>query len=405
LTIGFVDGAAAEGYHYTDRQFSEEIQASGNLLDRKLKYIGGFYYFHGFEEQRLPLDIVGDLVNPATGAPIPPAADFLRDYSFTTNSEAVYAQVTYSFTNRFHFTAGGRYTHESTYYTPVGADLEGLLGVKPSTLIAAKPSWTVSFDYKPTGSLMIYAANRGSWRSGGFNGTSQNFLPNGAAVAQSFLPETTYDFEIGAKFSGEVASTPASLNIALYDQFINNVIRAIYFNDSANSGNVKAANVRGVEADGSIRPSRWLQLGFSTAYTDARYTQPQASINGTFVIFGPYGDTPAWTGSVYGRISTDLADGGELAARVDYYGQTHFFYSNAAASILPNTEIPGYSLLNLRLEWSKIHGGNISVAAWMKNATDTHYFTGGFALGAVTGINSTLEGEPRMFGMDVTAKF
>jgi iron complex outermembrane receptor protein len=230
-------------------------------------------------------------------------------------------------------------------------------------------------------------------------------LANGRNVPQSFRPETTYDFEVGSKFNGTIADKPAALNVAHFDQHIKNVIRAIYFNDSANSGNVGAAEVKGVEADGSARPAHWLQLGFSTAYTDAQYTRPNASIGGQSFTFGPYGDVPKWSGSLWARASMILQDDSELAARIEYYGQTKFFYSNASATILPNTEIPSYGLANLRLEWNNISGSDFSASAFVTNLTDTHYYTGGFALGAVTAINSVLEGPPRMFGVQTAYTF
>lgn len=404
LTIGFVDGPGAEGYRYMDDQFSEELQASGKVLDNRLSYIGGLYYFRGHTTQIMELDIIGDLLNPVTLAPIAPAADFLRDYSLVSNSRAAYGQMTYAFTDRMHLTLGGRVTSETIEYKPAVGDEEARLGVEPADQTHTRPSWSVSLDYKLADDWMVYFAQRGSWRSGGFNGTSQNFLPSGQAVAQAFAPETTYDFEVGAKFNGLFLGMPAAFNIALYDQNIAHVIRAIYFNDSANSGNVDKAVVKGLEADGFIKPAPWAQAGFSMAYTDAIYTEPTAAINNTTVIFGPYGDAPKWSGTVYGRVSGPLPDNSEFAARVDYYVQSHFFYSNAAATILPNTEIPMYGLLGGRLEWNNIHGSNVSLAAWGKNLTNKEYFTGGFALGAVTGINSVLEGTPRMYGVSLSVK-
>lgn len=64
-----------------------------------------------------------------------------------------------------------------------------------------------------------------------------------------------------------------------------------------------------------------------------------------------------------------------------------------------------YSLLNGSLEWNDIQGSKVSLAAWRKNLANREYYTGGFALGAVTGINSVLEGTLRMYGVTLSDKF
>ncbi len=133
-----------------------------------------------------------------------------------------------------------------------------------------------SLDYRINSDLLVYATTRGSWRSGGFNGTSQNFLPDGQPVAQSFKPETTVDVQLGAKYYGQIFSRPVNFDIALYDQRIWNVIRAIYFNDSANSGHVARAEVKGIEIDGWCSRLTGCELA-SRARTDAQYTNPIAT--------------------------------------------------------------------------------------------------------------------------------
>ena len=74
-----------------------------------------------------------------------------------------------------------------------------------------------------------------------------------------------------SKYYGRIFSRPVNFDIALYDQRIWHVIRAIYFNDSANSGNVALAEVKGIESDGSVFPLTGCKLA-SRARTDAQYT-------------------------------------------------------------------------------------------------------------------------------------
>jgi iron complex outermembrane receptor protein len=405
-TIG---GRSAEGYTYISQQLSDEFQVSGKT--GRLKYIAGLYYFRGKEYQRLALTFAPDYP-AALGGDLGYA---LREYTNKTTSKAAYAQTTYNILDGLNLTAGGRWTWESTTYTPkdrvpgmydpLQDDANTALGITGGKLKANKPSWNVSLDYKVAPSLLVYAAQRGSWRTGGFNGTASSVDAAGNAIPNSFKPETTYDFEIGAKFNGRVADMPTTFNVALYDQYIKNVIRAVYLGVAAVSGNVKKAQVKGVEADASIRPARWLQLGATLAYTDARYTNNTAIVGNTPVLFGPYGDTPKLSGSAFARVEHDLADGGNLSLRGDVYHQSSFYYSNAEATILPGTKIAGYSLVDARVEWSKFAGTGLTLAAYVKNITNKHYDVGGFPLGAVNAINALLPGLPRMYGLEATINF
>lgn len=392
--------AQYDGYIYENKQFSEELQLSGDLSD-KANFLIGAYYFYGFDAQRIPLSVAPDLFFGPLGV-------FLRTYQIKSYSKAGYAQVGYKLTDRLNLTAGARYTWELTKYAPRTGDASAAAGVLPESLKASKPSWSVSLDYKLTDDLLVYVAHRGSWRTGGFNGTAAIFDPavNRLRVNR-FLPETTYDFEAGLKYSGRIGGvTPARFNIAVFDQYVKNVIRAVYIGVSANSGNAAKARITGVEADASITPVPWLELGGNLSYTNARFTDGRGNVAGQNFVFGPMGDVPKWNGSVYFRASTDLSnDMGELALRGDYYEQSKFFYSNANSSILPGTSIKGYHVANARIEWNRISGSGFSVAGYVRNLTDEKYNVGGFPLGAVLGINAVLPGTPRQYGIEASVKF
>ena len=405
-----IGGPTAEGYTYVQKQLSNELQLSGSV--GRLDYIGGLYYFEGLDKQRLPLAFAPDYTAAGTG--VENLGAFLREYQVESKSKAVYAQVTYAVTDVLNVTAGGRWTWETTDFTPKRRtagydvfldDFNVGLGIGPETLKADKPSWSISADYKVTPDLLLYAVHRGSWRTGGFNGTASAVDGMGNNIANRFLPETTYDFEVGAKYNGYLGSMPTTFNIALYDQHIKNVIRAIYLGVAAVSGNVGKARVSGFESDMSLEPVEWLQLGATLAYTDARYTENTATVGNTEVLFGPYGDVPEWTGSAFAKVTYDMNDAGSLSLRGDLYSQSSFYYSNAAATILPGTEIDGYTLIDLRAEWANVMDSSLSVSAYVKNLTDKEYNVGGFALGAVNAINAVLPGLPRMYGVELNMEF
>ena len=298
--------------------------------------------------------------------------------------------------------AGGRITKEKIKLDHLADDAFGdVMGVPDATTSATKPSWTIGLDYRVTPELMVYVVQRGSWRTGGFNGTSLDVL----GLSNEFKPETTWDVEAGAKFNGRLGTMPASLNLAVYQQTVNNIIRSVYIGITSVTGNAKQARIRGVEIDGSINPASWLQLGGTLTYTDAKYTKPAAQVGTQQLFFGPYADTPKWAGSAFVRTQTDLGDAGQLVVRGDVYGQKGVPYSNLTGSIVPGANLPGYFLVNGRMEWNNIMGSQVSLAGYAKNLTKENYFTGGIALGAVVGTNAYLPAIGRTYGLELGVKF
>jgi iron complex outermembrane recepter protein len=391
LLIGGGVGDRNQGYTFGTKQISDELQLTGDV--GSLKYIVGAFISKEETYNRIPLRVTPDLGGAFLGA---------YDFTITDKSKALYAQLTYGISDRLNLTGGFRYTWEDVDLTHGPDSLLNVLNAGIKTRKDSKPSWLVGIDYKITDDLLIYFNHRGSWRTGGFNGTSAASFPN----APSFRPETTYDFEAGLKFAGDLGAMPARLNIAVYNQSIKDVQRAPYLNISALAGNVNKARVRGAEIDGSVNLSRGFQIGGAFTYTNARFTDPRARVAGADFIFGPYADTPEVSGSAYFRASTELAgDQGELALRGEIYGQSHFFYSNLNNTIVPNARIAGYALVNVRAEWNNAFGSGVNAALYATNLTGKKYEVGGFPLGAVIGGNSTLPGTPRFYGIEVGIKF
>ncbi|WP_336969752.1 TonB-dependent receptor [Sphingobium aromaticiconvertens] len=399
VTLGAAD-TMRFNYVFRTRQVSDELQLQGKAFDEKLSYIFGLFGSKETQGQQALYNIGGDYPQPG-----PAGAPFQYNFKSIDKSRAVFGQATYAVAPELNVTLGGRYTWEKIRIEQLPGDLYQSIGIGPRSEKFSKPSWNVGIDYHITDSLMVYANHRGSWRTGGFNGTSLDTI-DGVMVPNAFKPETTYDFEIGAKFAGQIGGLPARFNVALYDQYVKNVQRTVYIAVTAVSGNVAKARVTGAELDGQITLASWLQVGGAFNYTNARYTDPDATVGNFTLAFGPYGDTPKYSGSAYVRASADLPNGnGEVVARGDLYAQSGNFYTNLNDSLSPGTRIPSYALLNGRLEWNDIAGSRISAAAYIRNITDKKYYAGGLGLGAVVGTNGTLTGMPRMYGAEVSFKF
>ncbi|UNU43723.1 TonB-dependent receptor [Sphingopyxis sp. YF1] len=389
------------GQTYRTRQFSNELQLQGTVADGSLDFIIGGYYSFQKDQQDHPL-LAFDLSPEIPGTPV------TYGWSTVDRSRALFGQATYRFGNGLSVTGGLRYTWEtfSIAQTP-----GTIYASAPSERIKfSKPSWSVGLDYQVSPDLMLYAVTRGSWRTGGFNGFSPPVFATAAGGGNLFLPEKVKDVEVGAKFAGRVGDTPLRMNLALYNQWIDDIQRTAYYilngNPLSFTANVPKAKVTGVEADINVKPASWLELGGSIAYANARFTSPRVSFFGTSVDFGPYADAPKWTGTLFAQATAPLpGDAGSLGLRAELYAQTGQYFSNLNDTINPDTRLPGYALGNVRLDWEEPFSAPVTVSAFVKNVGNRGYWVGGVPEGANLGVNIASWGQPRTYGLEMRYRF
>jgi iron complex outermembrane receptor protein len=269
-------------------------------------------------------------------------------------------------------------------------------------------------EYQATNELLTYLKTRGSFRSGGFNGAAPPVNADATGGGNMFDSEHVKDVEAGLKFRGNVLDRPASLNVALYKQWISDVQR-VEFPDPDGAGglasiavtaNVPEAEVKGIEVEASILAATWLELGVSGAYTDAEFTDGKVNLFGTPYNYGPFGDTPRRSGTVYGQVDFPTApELGRVSLRGEVYAQAEQYFSNAADSVAPGTKLPGYGVTNARLSWTDIMKSNFSAALYGKNLADKEYFVGGMTLAAALGHNAAAVAEPRTYGLELTYQY
>ncbi len=385
---------------------SEEPQLQGKYFGESLTNIVGAYFQQTRNWTFYPASYTEVL-------PVIPATTSISHWKQRDTTEAVYTNGSYDLgtvgIKDLTFSAGVRYSWEKI-------NSDQLAGSRfypgPTEEVSFhKPSWNVGLEYQVTHDLMTYIESRGSWRSGGINGIAAPVLGYADAGGSLFHPETTKDVEIGAKWSGDLAGRPAHAFVAAYNQWVDNVQRSQYILDGATplqvTVNVPSARIRGFELDTGLRPLDLLQVGVTAAYTDATYTQSAFTAFGQSYLFGPYADSPRWTGTVYGQLTLPVPDTiGKVAVRADVYAQTGQYISNTAATVTPGTYLPGYSTTNMRLDWSNVLSQkDLTLSLFARNLFDKGYYVGGFALGNLLGINSASVGEPRMWGAELKYAF
>jgi iron complex outermembrane recepter protein len=409
LSIDYNTESGNLGNKTTLRNFSEEAQWLGRSFDSRLDYVIGLYY--ASDRHKEDDDLTYFDVSPII-APSP--STFI--FKSTSRSEAVYAQGTYDLNSwtgvdGLKATAGIRYTWETDGLSyPV--DRYALLSGQPAeSAHFSAPSWQVGVDYQLAPGLLLYLVQRGSWRSGGFNGYSPSNPTTAQYDGNEFLPEKTHDVEAGMKYRGALLGQPSAINVAVYNQWITDIQRVIYSfagaNASAFTANIPSGQVRGIELDGEISPAAWLTLGVTGAYTDAFYTNGTGvAYGGGELHYGPVGDVSRLAGSVFAQFGLPTPKSlGEMSVRADLYAQSYEYFANLNSTLTPGTKLPGYSLLNLRYDWHDVVGTRLTVAAFAKNALNRAYYTGGESFGVDFGTNDAAPAEPRTYGAEINYRF
>src|SRR3546814_20757658 len=79
-------------------------------------------------------------------------------------------------------------------------------------------------------------------------------------------------------------------------------------------------------------------------------------------------------------------------------------YHTAAYDAQFGNSLPGYNVVNSRLELSHIGGRDISIAAYVRNLFDKAYPTGPAVLLSSFPVSTVYYGDPRPYGMQLTYK-
>jgi len=174
-------------------QFSQEFQFIGKLLDDRLEYVGGLYYFSETGSSLSRQDTILYFGGPPFVIPGTTAITGQK-----SKSQAAYGQATWhpDADRKLGLTIGARYTKDDRRFSIFGTDTVPNSVIFPDTdkkFSRFTPSFTV--DYKWTDDVNSYAKVATGYRSGGFY--FSGFQPPGSDY--SFNPETLTSYELGLK--------------------------------------------------------------------------------------------------------------------------------------------------------------------------------------------------------------
>jgi len=385
-----------------DEQFSQELQLQSDNSSRLNWTIGAYYYWA--DGRFNPIGTITYGTAPTPGAPLPETGRYtLADQ--TTQSLAGYGQASLKLTDALQVTLGLRYTNEKRELTAsaytVNPDGSAVVTTPEfgRSVEFNKLTWRAAVDYHLSPNSMIYASFNRGFKSGGFN-TLVITLP-------SYAPETLDAYEIGSKnrFAGWL-----TLNLAAYYYDYTNIQVGRSINGLTGTYNAPGTEIYGADLDFIADITRNLRLSGGYSYVHGRYLDFSGAVIATPIAGGGYsvgtgnvaGNTtilsPEHTFSLAGNYRVAVGSG-ELSFDANYSYTSRYFHE--PDNVLSQ---PGYSMVGASVRYETNIG--LALMLWGKNLTnEAVQVVGGVQTFGTLGLARASYGEPRTYGVTLSAKF
>lgn len=422
----------------TSNQKSAELQLNDKVLDGRLNWVGGLYWFRddgsapSVQAPASPefLGALGQVATMTGGAlnltpyfsPLP----VYEQNSVMNRSIAAYLHGEYQLLPDWFVAAGLRRTEdrrdleENDYViipVPVPTQNCTITGAAPGPCppIAESVSysfwsWDFSTRYRITPDVDAYARIGRSQRSGGWN------APVSSLQDQPFRPEQLTDYELGlhAILLGGALHVDADVFYGNYDDMQRLLAELVNGTPATLVTNAGRAHISGAELETRWRLAQPLSIKGSFGYTDARYQSfvyqpvpggPVADLSGN-----DFYQTPRYQASLAAICEFPTAVG-DVTVRADYAWQDKIQFN----VINDFNYQPSYGTLNGRVALAS-HSRSWELALFGDNLTDQRYaYTGGTVEAFAPGpgglpvptptIAWNIPGAPRTFGIEGTYRW
>jgi len=385
---------AAETY------FTEELQLQGRVFNDSLQYVVGGFIDRQWptETSRAQFDYFP--ISLLLGAPLQ------YEQRLGTRSRAGFTQLTYDLGKLMpalqdvSVTGGYRYTHDE-------ASSSSLIAAPPFVSGAGKwnyGSYTFSLDYQVRPRTLLYVSARDAFKAGGLN----TQVPASSPYA-TFPPEKLVDVEAGVKSEFSVADMSVRTNLDAYHGKYTNIQRTAAVVSQGVLVNLTRsaaeARIQGIEFEGVLVPVASVELSANYAYTDSKYTHVADAEAGAVLAGAPFPYVAKNKVSFSARYRLPLrASAGDLGVMATYSYQTQQSIAQTNDTVYPY--IPGYGLINARLDWRNALSGPLDVSVFVTNLTNKTYAIGQFdSYNSSFGFVTRTYGEPRMYGLQLRYAF
>lgn len=379
--------------HNNGEAFTQEFRLDNQASGDPLRWLVGTFYLHSEEDRFEQNNFFRRNADGSTtlAGPNPRDGTFIGSTQRnTTDSIAVFGELSYDVTSRLNATLGvrwgrdekdGRVGTRGFGFQPIIAGLAGCTTFP----VCGTPDNPVGFDpvelddnwddlmfkgslqYQLADEHMVYFLASQGFKSGGFQ--SDPRTPADAALR--FDPERTLNFELGWK--GEVARqfryALTAFFVKLDNTQLNQFIAAGtgFFQVISNAGRVESF---GVEGDLVWSPTSEFRIGGNFAAMNVEFKE-------TFLTLGagvpptdfsgqrPDG-APRWTGTAFAEYDIAIPDGSTVTLRGDFIGRSNVFddVGEIAARQRPNLTNFG-----ARVTWTSADS-HWNFALWGKNLNE-----------------------------------
>jgi iron complex outermembrane recepter protein len=373
--------AALNGSAWTvpDTTFTQELDLASQTSG-PLNWVGGAFYMHYTDSY--------DYNTNSTP---------IFNSKNTTDSYAVFANVTYEIAPKLFLTGGGRYSIDrpSVYFDLI-----------PYSLAESGDTEFHNFSgrgvlrYELTPASNVYASFTQGYKAGGLPASAFSLIP--------VQPETIDAYEVGYKLAtGRVHASVATF----FYNYKNIQVTTYGAGGASDTVNAALAHSYGVDGDLAVQVTQDLELTLNGGFTHAYYvsfpnaTATSQNLNPASPGFGtislvpfdatglPTERTPRFSGSIGADYGFSVIGGGRVVLNANLFYTTHFNFD--VAGQLPQN---AYGLVNLRATWTD-PSGHFDVSAYANNVGNTAYyiqsFTDPYASRATFGA-------PRIIGGSVT---
>ncbi|WP_293360975.1 TonB-dependent receptor [Phenylobacterium sp.] len=414
---------------------SEELQllSPDTLLDGKLSYVAGLFYFDEAYDLGQNIDLTRDycevfIRNTSTAArlaqcranPLNKASVWL--FSQDTESVAAYTQATYKVTEQVAVTGGIRYSKDKKKaifkaFTANPAAAQSPEFTPNMRLSEDQVTYRLNGTYRPNDDIMLFASFSTGFKSGGFDSAPGTTGPVGAAT-RTFKAETVDNWELGVK--SELFERRLVLNATMFRSDISDLQFRTFDGLQFRTRNNGEARQQGLEFDAMARPIPPLTLTLGGTYLDSEYLDFRGApglpgFGGAQDLTGerlPY--SPKFQGAASAQYIGQLMGDMTWMVRADMSFTSSQLLASAGDNN-PDARQSGYTTFGGRVA---IRGPEerweLAVAA--VNLTNETFCTGIFNQpnNAAFGLNNTVTGatalrctlnEPRQVTVELKAKF